>query len=295
MDGGAGIVLLRTENAGPSPPHRRRPHLGDTSWTPRGHLGRDARVTATFDGREAQNVAVAVSPGSGAPTSHFTPARPGVPRVQPARPARTAGPGRALQAAGAAQWRHRRLPGDGQRRRPGRRRAPRRVADPGREALGVQPAGPSGLNGVPGRDRVAGGAARHRRADTPAVGVCDGHAGGAGLDGVRAGREGVGRGVRAAVPRLADHRVGARGGSSAYGSTAGLRELAERGAAESGTPALVALSDGPAPERRETGDTDAGGGGGGAGRGSLRAHEEVPVRDLALADLRRVYAGEVTD
>ncbi|MEU7450069.1 MULTISPECIES: hypothetical protein [Streptomyces] len=57
----------------------------------------------------------------------------------------------------------------------------------------------------------------------------------------------------------------------------------------------MALSDGPAPERRETGDTDAGGGGGGAGRGSLRAHEEVPVRDLALADLRRVYAGEVTD
>ncbi|WP_461712845.1 substrate-binding domain-containing protein [Streptomyces sp. DSM 41029] len=115
------------------------------------------------------------------------------------------------------------------------------------------------------------------------------------------------------MPRLADHRVGARGGSSAYGSTAGLRELAERGAAESGTPALVALSDGPAPERRETGDTDAGGGGGGAGRAgragrgglagtrlaasacTLRAHEEVPVRDLALADLRRVYAGEVTD
>ncbi|MFJ3676165.1 hypothetical protein ACIPPN_10825 [Streptomyces diastaticus] len=69
----------------------------------------------------------------------------------------------------------------------------------------------------------------------------------------------------------------------------------------------MALSDRPAPERRETGDTDAGGGGGGAGRGglagtrlaasacTLRAHEEVPVRDLALADLRRVYAGEVTD
>ncbi|MFD5186152.1 PstS family phosphate ABC transporter substrate-binding protein [Streptomyces sp. NPDC058372] len=88
---------------------------------------------------------------------------------------------------------------------------------------------------------------------------------------------------------------------AAHGSTTGLRELAERGAsAKDGAPALVALSDGPAPEGQEIAD-----GGDPAGRlagtrlavsvFTLLAHEDVPVRNLALADVRRIYAGEVTD
>ncbi|MEV6462388.1 MULTISPECIES: PstS family phosphate ABC transporter substrate-binding protein [Streptomyces] len=94
---------------------------------------------------------------------------------------------------------------------------------------------------------------------------------------------------------------------AAHGSTTGLRELAERGAAaKDGAPALVALSDGPAPDGQETGDAGHEGGGAGEGGGlagtrlavsvfTLLAHADVPVRNLTLADLRRIYAGEVTD
>ncbi|MFD7647721.1 substrate-binding domain-containing protein, partial [Streptomyces albidoflavus] len=94
---------------------------------------------------------------------------------------------------------------------------------------------------------------------------------------------------------------------AAHGSTTGLRELAERGAAaKDGAPALVALSDGPAPEGQETGDAGQDGGEAGEGGGlagtrlavsvfTLLAHADVPVRNLPLADLRRIYAGEVTD
>ncbi|MEU2893917.1 PstS family phosphate ABC transporter substrate-binding protein [Streptomyces albidoflavus] len=91
---------------------------------------------------------------------------------------------------------------------------------------------------------------------------------------------------------------------TAHGSTTGLRELAERGAAaKDGAPGLVALSDGPAPQGQETGDVGAEGGEGGGLAGTrlavsvftLLAHADVPVRNLTLADLRRIYAGEVTD
>lgn len=94
---------------------------------------------------------------------------------------------------------------------------------------------------------------------------------------------------------------------AAHGSTTGLRELAERGAAaKDGAPDLVALSDGPAPEGQETGDAGQDGGEAGEGGGlagtrlavsvfTLLAHADVPVRNLPLADLRRIYAGEVTD
>ncbi len=196
----ASVVLLRIENDG-----ALSVSIGD--YTSGGLHG----MTATFDGREVHGVAVTVGPGSGALMSHFTPgARPGVQRLQPAHPARPAQQGRVLQAAGAAQRRHRRLQGHRQRRRPGRRRAPQRVADPGREAPGVQPSRPADLDGVPGRHRAAGGADRHRRRTAAAHGVRDGEPGGDGLDGVRPGRRGAGRGVHGAVPRLTDHGGGAR-------------------------------------------------------------------------------------
>ncbi|MFD3412023.1 substrate-binding domain-containing protein [Streptomyces cyaneofuscatus] len=80
------------------------------------------------------------------------------------------------------------------------------------------------------------------------------------------------------------------------GSNSGIRELADEGArsaksggANAGSPALVALSDGPKPpghpELRETRVA--------VSLFSLVVNDRVPVRDLALADIRRIYAGEI--
>ncbi|MBM9620312.1 substrate-binding domain-containing protein [Streptomyces zhihengii] len=78
----------------------------------------------------------------------------------------------------------------------------------------------------------------------------------------------------------------------AHGSTAGIRALADAGAAaKGGSPAMIALSDGPKP----------------GGHPALREHrvavsvftlvvnDAVPLRDLSLEDVRRLYRGEITD
>ncbi|MGW4564041.1 substrate-binding domain-containing protein [Streptomyces sp. NPDC004561] len=79
----------------------------------------------------------------------------------------------------------------------------------------------------------------------------------------------------------------------AHGSTAGIRELAADGAAwkEKGSPPVVALSDGPKP----------------GGMPSLRenrvalsvfalvVNDDVGVRNLSTADVRRLYQGRITD
>lgn len=76
-----------------------------------------------------------------------------------------------------------------------------------------------------------------------------------------------------------------------HGSTSGIRELAAGGAkaGKSGAPALVALSDGPKPsgypQLRETRVA--------VSLFSLVVNDKVPVRDLSLTDVRRIYRGEV--
>lgn len=77
----------------------------------------------------------------------------------------------------------------------------------------------------------------------------------------------------------------------AHGSTAGIRELAERGAASgtSGSPALVALSDGPKPsgfprlrENRVA-----------VSLFRLVVNDRVPLRNLTLDTIRGVYRGDI--
>ncbi|GAA2518549.1 substrate-binding domain-containing protein [Streptomyces gobitricini] len=78
----------------------------------------------------------------------------------------------------------------------------------------------------------------------------------------------------------------------AHGSTAGIRELADRGArSKSGAPAVIALSDGPKPggypQLRESRVA--------LSLFTLVVNDEVPVTTLSLADIGRLYRGEVTD
>lgn len=79
----------------------------------------------------------------------------------------------------------------------------------------------------------------------------------------------------------------------AHGSTAGVRELAATGAATKGkgSPPLVALSDGPKPadmsalrENRVALSVFA-----------LVVNDDVGVKGLSTADVRRLYRGEITD
>ncbi|WP_432124181.1 substrate-binding domain-containing protein [Streptomyces sp. C10-9-1] len=76
----------------------------------------------------------------------------------------------------------------------------------------------------------------------------------------------------------------------AHGTNAGIRSLAEAGArSRGGSPSVIALADGPKPP----------------GRPRLREHriavsvftlvvnDAVPLEDLALADVRRLYRGEI--
>ncbi|MFE0701860.1 substrate-binding domain-containing protein [Streptomyces sp. NPDC058872] len=77
-----------------------------------------------------------------------------------------------------------------------------------------------------------------------------------------------------------------------HGSTAGTRRLAEAGAkAGKGSPALISFSDGQKPggfpELRET--TVA------VSLFTLVVHDGVPVEDLSLEQVRRIYRGEITD
>ncbi|MFI7361820.1 substrate-binding domain-containing protein [Streptomyces sp. NPDC050149] len=77
----------------------------------------------------------------------------------------------------------------------------------------------------------------------------------------------------------------------AHGSTAGIRELAERGAAagQSGSPALVALSDGPKPsgfpQLRENRVA--------VSLFRLVVNDKVPLKNLSRDAIRAVYRGDI--
>ncbi|WP_217552269.1 substrate-binding domain-containing protein [Streptomyces sp. GbtcB6] len=78
----------------------------------------------------------------------------------------------------------------------------------------------------------------------------------------------------------------------AHGSTAGIRELNDAGAdAKKGSPSVLALSDGPKPtdmpelkENRVALVVFA-----------LVVNDDVPLRNLTTADVRRLYRGEITN
>jgi phosphate transport system substrate-binding protein len=83
---------------------------------------------------------------------------------------------------------------------------------------------------------------------------------------------------------------GAKVTVDAHGSTAGIRALADAGAgAKSGSPALVALSDGPKPggypQLRDTRVA--------VSVFALVVNDRVALRDLSIADIRKLYRGEV--
>ncbi|MFF0290141.1 substrate-binding domain-containing protein [Streptomyces sp. NPDC005262] len=77
----------------------------------------------------------------------------------------------------------------------------------------------------------------------------------------------------------------------AHGSNAGIRELADRGAAtgKSGSPALIALSDGPKPDGypklRENRVA--------VSLFRLVVNDRVPVKNLSLATVRKIYRGDI--
>ncbi|MDG4858600.1 substrate-binding domain-containing protein [Streptomyces sp. T-3] len=76
----------------------------------------------------------------------------------------------------------------------------------------------------------------------------------------------------------------------AHGSTAGVRALDEAGAeAEGGSPALIALSDGPKPggypQLRETATA--------VSAFALVVNDRVPVKNLTLAQVRGIYSGKI--
>lgn len=76
----------------------------------------------------------------------------------------------------------------------------------------------------------------------------------------------------------------------AHGSTAGIRALADAGAkAKNGSPALIALSDGPKsgghPQLRDTRVA--------VSVFALVVNDRVPLRNLSIADIRKIYRGEV--
>ena len=77
----------------------------------------------------------------------------------------------------------------------------------------------------------------------------------------------------------------------AHGSTAGIRELAERGAAagKSGSPALIALSDGPKPsgfpQLRENRVA--------VSLFRLVVNDRVPLKNLSLDTVRGIYRGDI--
>ncbi|MFC8508491.1 substrate-binding domain-containing protein [Streptomyces sp. NPDC057411] len=98
--------------------------------------------------------------------------------------------------------------------------------------------------------------------------------------------------VRDLARRYEDDCAGATIAVDVHGSTAGIRELAARGAgAGKGAPALIALSDGRKPEGypqlRE--NTVA------VSLFTLVVNDRVPIDDLSLDAVRRIYRGDVTN
>ncbi|MFC7305732.1 PstS family phosphate ABC transporter substrate-binding protein [Streptomyces monticola] len=81
---------------------------------------------------------------------------------------------------------------------------------------------------------------------------------------------------------------GARITVDAHGSAPGVNELDEKGAASKNSPAIVAFSDGPKaaghPRLRENRVA--------VSSFAMVLNDRVPLKDLSLADLRRVYRGE---
>ncbi|GGW54830.1 substrate-binding domain-containing protein [Streptomyces xantholiticus] len=78
----------------------------------------------------------------------------------------------------------------------------------------------------------------------------------------------------------------------AHGSNAGIRALADAGAAaENRSPAVIALADGPKPggypQLRETRVA--------VSVFGLVVNDRVPLNNLTLADIRRLYRGEITN
>nr|WTB32691.1 substrate-binding domain-containing protein [Streptomyces sp. NBC_00830] len=77
----------------------------------------------------------------------------------------------------------------------------------------------------------------------------------------------------------------------AHGSNAGIRELADRGttAGKAGSPALIALSDGPKPDGypqlRENRVA--------VSLFRLVVNDRVPVKNLSLATIRKIYRGDI--
>ncbi|MFE7775322.1 substrate-binding domain-containing protein [Streptomyces sp. NPDC057445] len=78
----------------------------------------------------------------------------------------------------------------------------------------------------------------------------------------------------------------------AHGSAAGIRELAGKGEKSAqGSPAVIALSDGPKPggfpQLRENRVA--------VSAFALVVNDKVPVTNLSLSDIRRIYRGEIKD
>ncbi|MCW7942711.1 phosphate ABC transporter substrate-binding protein [Streptomyces hygroscopicus] len=78
----------------------------------------------------------------------------------------------------------------------------------------------------------------------------------------------------------------------AHGSTAGVRELAAAGQASAkGSPPVVALSDGPKPEGLpQLSETRVA-----VSVFALVVNKDVPLTGVSLADVRRLYAGRITN
>jgi ABC-type phosphate transport system substrate-binding protein len=98
--------------------------------------------------------------------------------------------------------------------------------------------------------------------------------------------------VREVAAKYAHDCEGSAVTVDAHGSTSGIRELTAAGTdAKKGSPPVVALSDGPGP----------------AGQDTLREnrvavsvfalvlHDDVPLKNLATTDVRRLYRGEIAN
>ncbi|WP_406007659.1 substrate-binding domain-containing protein [Streptomyces sp. NBC_00637] len=97
--------------------------------------------------------------------------------------------------------------------------------------------------------------------------------------------------IREVAAKYRNDCEGARITVDPHGSTAGIRELAAAAADGKGSPPVVALSDGPKPtgldalrENRVAVSVFA-----------LVVHDDVPLKNLSTADVRRLYLGQITN